>query len=497
VLDALAREADLAVGGGMAGVYLLDADGYGVATAGHNCPEEWFGYRLAPGEGIAGQVLATGSTVLTSAYQEEMTLPREIVMPGVRCGVGVPMCWNGRLRGALSIGFLHERELTRDDLNTLEAIADLAVVACHNAEVHGDVRTAASTDALSGLLNHGAMQTRVREEIFRAVRQGHPLSCVLIDLDDFKRINDDLGHAAGDALLRRVADALRAEIRPYDSAARYGGDEFVLLLPGSDEAAGRQIAERVRLRIAGGGEGPLSTCSIGVAGWEDAMDADQLLAAADRALMLAKRTGKSRVAVANPVAEEQLAALQLSDGSPAAVEALVAAIEARDRYGGEHSASVHALATRVALLLGLPAQSVAGSGTPHCCTTSASWRCRTRSSGSRGRSTTPSGRSWRSTRWSASRSCSASPGWQRSRRSCATSTSTGTAAAIPDGLAGHRIPIGSRVILACDAYSAMTATRPYRPALAQTDAVAQLRARAGTQFDPQVVEALLDLLGYG
>ena len=252
VLDTLAREADLAVGGEMAGVYLLDVDGTALATAGHNCPDEWFGYRLAPGEGIAGQVLATGRPVMTSDYDDDMTLPGNVVPPGVRSGVGVPMRWNGELRGALSVGFLDRRAVTRDDLGVLEAIADLAVVACHNAEAYDDVRTAASTDALTGLLNHGAMQVRVREEIARAARDSQPLCCVLIDLDDFKRVNDELGHPAGDALLRRVADALRAEVRPYDQVARYGGDEFVLVLPGTEAPTARAIAERVRQRVRTG-----------------------------------------------------------------------------------------------------------------------------------------------------------------------------------------------------------------------------------------------------
>ena len=128
---------------------------------------------------------------------------------------------------------------------------------------------------------------------------------MILDLDDFKGVNDTQGHAAGDELLRKVARALQGELRPYDQVARYGGDEFVLLLPGSDEAVTAAVAERCRDAIGG-------KCSISVAAWHDGLDADGLLEQADRALMLAKRTGKGRVAVANP---------ELERGSTAALRA--------------------------------------------------------------------------------------------------------------------------------------------------------------------------------
>src|SRR5215211_8004916 len=116
VLDTLAREAGLAVGGACSGVYLVDDGGAALATAGHNVPDEWFGNRLELGEGIAGRVLATGQPVATSAYQEEMTLPALVILSEVRAGVGVPMRWNGELRGALSIGFLDRRDVAAEDL---------------------------------------------------------------------------------------------------------------------------------------------------------------------------------------------------------------------------------------------------------------------------------------------------------------------------------------------------------------------------------------------
>jgi diguanylate cyclase (GGDEF)-like protein len=497
VLETLAHEADLAVGGAMAGVYLLEEDGTALASAGHNCPDEWFGYRLVPGEGAAGEVLATGRPATSSGP----AVPGHATLLGIRSGVAVPMRWNGELRGALSVGFLDDRDVSRDDLDVLEAIADLAVVACHNAEAYDDVRTAARTDALTGLLNHGAMQVRVREEIARSERDGQPLCCVLIDLDDFKRVNDELGHPAGDALLRRVADAIRAEVRPYDQVARYGGDEFVIVLPGTEESVARAVAERVRERVRTGvprgAGGSLGNCSIGVSAWEPQMTADELLAAADRALLLAKRTGKGRVAVANPDADEELARLQQSDASPAAVEALAAAIEARDHYTQGHSEQVVELATRVAMLLGLTADIVehVGHGAllhdvgklaipheilhKHGALDDAEWRVMAE------HPVIGEG--------ILRRLPQLAPLAPIVRHEHEHWDGSG----YPDGLIGPRIPIGSRIILACDAYAAMTTGRPYRRALAKEDAMAELRARAGTQFDPQVVDALLDLLGGG
>jgi diguanylate cyclase (GGDEF)-like protein len=499
VLDTLAREAGLAVGGAVSGVYLVAEDGAALATAGHNVPDEWFGHRLELGEGIAGQVLACDRPVVTSDYRAEMTLPGLVVLPGVRSGVGVPMRWNGELRGALSIGFLDRREVAAEDLQVLEAIADLAVVACHNAEAYDDIRTAASTDALTGLLNHGAMQVRVREEIARAAREEQPLCCVLIDLDDFKRVNDELGHPAGDELLRRVADALRAEVRPYDQVARYGGDEFVLILPGTEEQAARTVAERVRMRVRAGAprghDGPIGNCSIGVSGWERGMEADDLLAAADRALLLAKRMGKGRVAVANPDAEEELARLQRAEGSPAAVQALAAAIDARDDYTHGHSEQVVRLATSVSMLLGLTRETVERIG--HAALLHDVGKLAIPFEILRKTGTLDDAE------WDVMaqhpvigegilrRIPQLAPIAPIVRHEHEHWDGSG----YPDGLGGAQIPVGSRIILACDAYVAMITRRPYRRALGRADAVAELRAGAGTQFDPEVVGALLDVLG--
>ncbi len=160
-------------------------------------------------------------------------------------------------------------------------------------------RAEAGTDAVTGCMNHRAMRRRLDEEIGRATRTGGPLSCLLIDLDDFKLVNDRYGHQAGDAMLRAVVHALVGEFRAFDRVARYGGDEFVVILPNAElesaAAAANRALERLRAIPAHDGVGPGVSASIGVCQWQAPMSTDELLEACDAALLRSKRQGKGRV----------------------------------------------------------------------------------------------------------------------------------------------------------------------------------------------------------
>jgi diguanylate cyclase (GGDEF)-like protein len=167
------------------------------------------------------------------------------------------------------------------------------------------VDQAATALALVRARAEAAMRRRLDEEIGRATRAGSPLACMLIDLDDFKLVNDDHGHQAGDAVLREVVQALVGEFRAFDRVARYGGDEFVVILPNADlrsaAAAATRALERMRAVPTLDSE-PGISASIGVAQWHAPMTTDDLLEACDQALLRSKREGKGRVTrAAEPV----------------------------------------------------------------------------------------------------------------------------------------------------------------------------------------------------
>jgi diguanylate cyclase (GGDEF)-like protein len=179
------------------------------------------------------------------------------------------------------------------------------LVALARSRQHARLAAAARTDAKTGLLNAGAWQQAAAAEAARAARSGRSLAVAMVDIDHFKKVNDTWGHLVGDQVLAAVARILAGQLRPYDVAGRFGGEEFAVLLPDATEATARLVAERMRASIATTNPMPGTTLqvtvSIGVAAAVPAREnLRDLVAAADEALYAAKQAGRNRVRQANP-----------------------------------------------------------------------------------------------------------------------------------------------------------------------------------------------------
>jgi diguanylate cyclase (GGDEF)-like protein len=208
--------------------------------------------------------------------------------------------------GAISFGqlLLFGAQFTEEDRITAVSLASHAVVALDNARLHRIVERQALVDGLTGLANRRQCEETLEDELARVERFGGSLAVVVADLDWFKDINDRHGHPAGDAVLREFAVLLQETVRDVDLAGRWGGEEFVLVLPGTDLEGGARLAERVRGALADrtvlavdGSPIPV-TASFGVAAIPPTKTASELFAAADAAMYEAKRAGKNRVETA-------------------------------------------------------------------------------------------------------------------------------------------------------------------------------------------------------
>jgi diguanylate cyclase (GGDEF)-like protein len=208
-----------------------------------------------------------------------------------------------RAHGLITVG-RSERPFTDDDRNMLRSLAAQTTLALENVELHHQVQRQAVTDELTGLVNHGRFQELLSAEMEQVRRYEYPVGLIMLDIDNFKSVNDTFGHPQGDVVLKHVARVLRENSRDVDSPARYGGEEMALILPHTALPGAHAIAERVRVAIEAlhvprlDRDGVLRvTASVGVAASTEG-DKDALVAEADGALYRAKRGGKNRTIAA-------------------------------------------------------------------------------------------------------------------------------------------------------------------------------------------------------
>jgi diguanylate cyclase (GGDEF)-like protein/excisionase family DNA binding protein len=258
-----------------------------------------------PGEtGLATWVVARNEPALVHDELTDERVNHGAIGPVAGSLICVPLRGRDGATGVLTLERLgDENRFTDDEFELVKLFGAQVSIALQNAEQHSAVEIRARTDALTGLLNHGTFG----EWLALSVSGAEPFSLVMVDLDDFKGVNDALGHQAGDRFLEAVARAIVGAGRDSDHVFRYGGDEFALILPGTDPVGARGVAERVQEAIdaigapdsAWAAGGIRVSASVGVATFPgDGMSPADILLAADRACFVAKRSGRGRIASA-------------------------------------------------------------------------------------------------------------------------------------------------------------------------------------------------------
>jgi diguanylate cyclase (GGDEF)-like protein len=261
---------------------------------------------------------ATREAVLVRGLDPDLDPRLSAALPGARNVAVFPLVADGEEVGVLALeyGGRDGASIPGRTLAVAAQFASHAALSLRNAVLLSEIEKLATTDALTGLANRRAFEEALDRTVALAGRTGDPMSLLLVDVDRFKMVNDTHGHPVGDVVLRTLGEVLRASCRETDLPARFGGEEFALVLPATDAAGARVVAERVR-HAAEAAAGPVPfTVSVGVACLgEHAGDARTLLAAADAALYRAKRRGRNRVAAATrprvkaqPTAELSVAA---------------------------------------------------------------------------------------------------------------------------------------------------------------------------------------------
>jgi len=364
----------------------------------------------------------------------------------------------------------------------------------------------ANVDGLTGCYNHRYFQDRLTSEIERTQRYGRRLALAMFDLDDFKAFNDRRGHQEGDKLLRWFGEICRSNIRTIDVLARYGGEEFVVILPEAGAEEAKVVADRIRETLER--DAPLKfpgvasvTVSSGIAAYpEQGQTRHNLILNADTALYYAKRTGKNKALIyeesfkqAYRTTSDTLKALMVGKHMDA-IEALSAAVDAKDQFTKGHSDAVTKYSLALAEKLGLSPTEIENLKTAALLHDI-------------GKISTPDSVLRKSSPLKMDE-------WQmiedHPRIGSEILEKVQQLSSIvpavrhhherydglgyPNGLSGKNIPLIARIIGLADAYDAMTSNRTYRKALSMEEALEEIKRCAGTQFDPELVDIFVDII---
>jgi diguanylate cyclase (GGDEF)-like protein len=395
----------------------------------------------------------------------------------------------------------------------LGPLAPLEGALDHVVDTLKSAQEAATIDRLTRIASRPALLDRLLKEVDRATRYGRPLTIAFIDIDHFKAVNDSHGHDAGDIVLRGVAAVFRDNIRTADLVGRYGGEEFMLVLPETGVEEATAVTEKLRLlvlkqRFALGEALEIGvTVSIGIAGGQgESIRAAELIRDADAAMYSAKSLGRNQTFVfAEPSDDERIRrapisaegrarAIEVGDAARHAAEAVLAAvINPLPHYGGKPSPIIAAISVRMASALGLPQSEIERVRVAALLHDVGKVAVPAQILDKPGPLTTAEWQSVVQHPRIGQVIIDQVAAVQDAGKIILHHHERFAGHGYPYGLRGLDIPLGARIVAIADAYDAMIQDRPYKNRISHDAAIAELRSSAGRQFDPELVELFCDL----
>ena len=476
-------------------VVRMDPRHYGPEIA-----EMYRSLRIPAGQGLVGWVVENGQAVNAGDSERD---PRSVHVSGTEVedasAILAPLRAGERITGVIRASRKGLNQFSAEDLQLMEVLAGQIAVAVENARLYERTNEMAITDSLTGLFNRRYLNRMLENELLQSANR--PIALLMIDVYDFKKYNDTLGHLAGDSLLQETARLLRENTRSTDVVVRYGGDEFVILMPDAALPEAQAVKSRIDRALVhtnllrNPGEPPI-TLNIGLDAAK-ARDIHQLLVRADNSMYEAKRSeDRKRLAqvLEASVMEREKHAVQ-------AVLSLAKIQELKDPYTRGHSERARRMAMRVARELGLVDEDVQDVGFGAVLHDVGKIVVPPEIINKPGPLTDDE---WKIIRHH--------PEWGANivgelellarvkpiilhHQERFDGDIYNKYPGYPLGLRGDQIPIGARIIAVVDAYDAMTSDRSYRKGMPRELAVEELRRHAGHQFDPRVVEAFIRVLG--
>jgi diguanylate cyclase (GGDEF)-like protein/putative nucleotidyltransferase with HDIG domain len=505
IFEGFAQELQKVMDVDWATIALIDGNELYFSALSSTISPPWQTGERIPLEGTATEWVCRESK---SLYEADLAQYRRFwtgehyLQQGIRSIVYLPLSIKDQCIGSLVLASRKPNAYSNRQIRLLEQVALQIATPIENAQLYARAEQRSRIDELTGLFNRRHFEERLKEEIARHSRYGGVFAISMLDLDNFKTYNDIYGHPAGDILLGQVGKVVKSSVRSGDQAFRYGGDEFVVILPHTAVDDAYVVAERVRVRIAREmEEKEISvTCSIGLASYpSDGVISGELITVADTALYFAKRTGGNRVYLSSKILSESQdnAGTYARRNGLSAIYALVSTVEAKDPYTYGHSRKVNTYAVALAEAIGLSPEDVSRVSTAALLHDIGKIGVPDKVLNKKGKL---NAEDWEAIK-AHPRLGATIVGNVPNLVPCVSIIlhhhERWDGSGYPEGLKGEEIPIEARILAIADSFEAMSSARPYRPALCGEKVLKQLRRGAGSQFDPELVEVFIGIIEAG